>query len=304
MSILLMLSAHSVPAQGQPATGGQYFVEILENSDAVKCGRLDVQDSTRLVKVYYENDTGLVWPREHAVALINQQAGSRPLFFIHGFMAAILPILQRTTLGFNYLFFRDPGVRTKAVIHIIWPSNRLSYRRSKRIIRTHHAKLARILRDFIRQQPDRQIDLLCHSMGNRLFLETIRRNPFDAHSFRKIILAAPDVGISEFEVSIPYLQQLADSVLVLTHRKDRILLASQWRNHSPRLGRTPPPDLPSFIQVLDCTDAPIDHTRLARLNRHTYFLASDRARHLMEAFLYNDDLQAPSDHTCGTLSGR
>jgi hypothetical protein len=78
---------------------------------------------------------------------------------------------------------------------------------------------------------------------------------------------------------------LAQDILILFHRRDKILAASRFRNMGKRLGQRHPPQLSKKFTILDCTKKKIGHSLGAKWNKHTYFLASDEVRKQMHLFL-------------------
>jgi esterase/lipase superfamily enzyme len=91
------------------------------------------------------------------------------------------------------------------------------------------------------------IDILAHSMGNRLLLRTIKilselksaeNRPV---RIRHILLVAPDVDIGKFgQVAEHYKSVPEKWTTVYTCRKDLAIAASTWVSDAKRLGYEPP----------------------------------------------------------------
>lgn len=268
----------------------QYFIELLPDSTFVKCGRFDELDTLQITKVYFvhENESAQ-WSMDSAINLLAGLYQENPLFYIHGFYASTPGLTQRTVLAYNKFFLKDTDNRTTNIVHLIWASNKLSYKNSRQNIQKTKKKLAQLLLQ-IEQTLGRKINLMCHSMGNQLLMESIKNGYLTQKIIHKLILAAPDFDRGDFDLYKDGLSYIADNVLVLVNRRDKILAVSRLWNQEKRLGQAIPKGaVPSNFAFIDCSKMPIHHSIIAKINRHTYFLASDSVRTSLHLFL-NDDL--------------
>ncbi|HHB77810.1 MAG TPA: alpha/beta hydrolase [Saprospiraceae bacterium] len=265
----------------------QFFIQIIPNQSKVKCGRFRELDTLQITKIFFtQKDSSVLWSMEEALSLIHERQHERPLYYIHGFYASTPKLTQRTVLAYKKFFFEDEENQTTDIIHIVWDSNKLSYKGSQKNIAASRENLGKILNLVAWKSPKGKIDLVCHSMGNQFLMESIKYGFLTEKIINKLVLAAPDFDIGDFAVYQHGVEFVANQVLVLYNKKDRILAASRLRNHERRLGQR----LPNKIHVdnftfLDCSKMKINHSLIAKLNKHTYFLASDEARQKMHQFL-------------------
>jgi esterase/lipase superfamily enzyme len=100
-----------------------------------------------------------------------------------------------------------------------------------------------------------KVHVIAHSLGNRVTLRALetlnRRLAVEYKPFGQIILAAPDVSVSEFMLRLPAAQSRSDRVTLYFCPDDQALLASQIRHiNEPRVGRGIVP-----VAALDNIDA-------------------------------------------------
>ena len=264
----------------------QFFIQILPENNLVKCGRFREFDTLKITKIFFiKDDSSALWTLDEALSLIFERQHGQPLFYIHGFYAASPKLTQRTVLAYKKFFLKDSTNQTTDIVHIVWDSNKLSYRNSRKNIKASRQTLADIINLSAKKRKEK-INLMCHSMGNQFLMETIKAGILTENKINKLILAAADFDMVDFDVYQKGMAFTANQVLVLYNRKDKILAASRFKNQERRLGQR----LPKLIEAdnftfRDCAKMKISHSFTAKVNRHTYFLASDEVRKIIHQFL-------------------
>ncbi len=269
----------------------QFFIQILPDNELVKCGRFREFDTLEVTKIFFiKNDTVDLWTIDEALSLIAERQHGQPLYFVHGFYAASPKLTQRTVLAYKKLFFQDSINQTTDIVHIVWDSNTLNYKKSQENIKKSRQTLAKIILEAAKKR-QKKINLLCHSMGNQLLMETIKAGLLTENRIDKLILAAADFDMADFDIYQYGVGAIANQVLVLYNKKDKILAVSRWRNQARRFGQRMPKqvDYDNFT-FRDCSKMKISHSFLAKVNRHTYFLASDDTRNIIHQFLAKGDI--------------
>lgn len=260
----------------------QFFIELSTLSTDVKCGDFRTEKG-KVFKCYYGSNS---WSVKNALNQVQGSLGKHSFLFVHGFAGARQGLMQRTVLAFEKLFLTDKENQTTAILHIIWESHKLNYGQSLKIINKSKYKLGALIDACAQNSPCRQADLLCHSLGNQFLLETVKAGFLPKGKLRHLILAAADMSMKDFVKYEADLSEIADKVLVLYHWQDRILALSRMRNRGIRLGQEQPNVmLTPNISYLNCTNMKIGHSLTAKLNKHTYFLASDEVRNNIHVFL-------------------
>ncbi len=264
----------------------QFFIQILPGNDLVKCGRFRELDTLEVTKIFFiKNDSVDLWTIDDALALIFERQHGHPLYYVHGFYAASPKLTQRTVLAYKKFFLTDSINHTTDIIHIVWDSNKLSYRNSQKNIKRSRQTFAKIILDAADKQSEK-INLMCHSMGNQFLMETIKAGLLTENKIDKLILAAADFDMADFDIYQNGVGAVANKVLVLYNKKDKILAASRFKNQEVRLGQRLPKHINSDnFTFRDCSKMKISHSLMAKVNRHTYFLASDDVRQIIHQFL-------------------
>jgi len=267
----------------------QFFIQILPNNTLVKCGRFREFDTLEVTKIFFtKEDSSALWSMDDALDLIFDRQHGQPLYYIHGFYAATPKLTQRTVLAYKKFFLKDSTNLTTDIIHIVWDSNKLSYRNGRENIKASRQTLADII-SLAAKKEDRKINLLCHSMGNQFLMETIKSGLLTAPIIDKLVLAAADFDMADFDVYQYGFSAVASQVLVLYNKRDKILAASRLKNQEVRLGQRLPKHIESNRFIFrDCSKMKIGHSFMAKINRHTYFLASDDVRSIIHQFLAMD----------------
>ncbi len=257
-------------------SGGEKTVTVLA---ATTRGR--VQDnpylftSDRTGALNYQ-DYAISIPRNHAVGQIEWPSGaggdaatqyvvasSRPLTE-PGFAAALRSELasgkdhQGSVLvyvhgyysGHQEAVFRgaelaaDLSPAAGAVVVFSWPSrNDLTEYVTDRESATYSRDyLERVLNEIAETPGVRSINLVAHSMGNWLAMETLRqaklreRSPF-VQKLNQVVLLAPDIDVDVFRTQLDAIGSLKHPIIVAIARNDLALAASQrLAGDVPRVG--------------------------------------------------------------------
>ena len=120
-----------------------------------------------------------------------------------------------------------------------------------------------LLVGWICERYGNKVNVLCHSMGNRLFegaMRTAIEHNRKGTILRKLILFSPDLDTAVDDTDFIRLCKSAEDVMLFMHRNDRLLMLSSWSHGRERLGRGGAHgDLASFCAschflVVDMTD--------------------------------------------------
>ena len=291
--LLMTIQQSSIFAQAEKVDtlpSNQFFIQMFPDSQHVKCGRYLELDTLQITKIYFTKvDSSLFWTIDEALNLLFARQHGHPLYYIHGFYASTPNLTQRTVLAFKKYYLQDTINQTTDIIHLVWDSNKLSYKKSQQVIKKSRESLAMILQQAAQKSQTKAINLLCHSMGNQFLMETVKAGYLTEKVINTLILAAPDMDMADFVVYQKGIDFIAQKVLVFYNKKDKILAAARIQNKERRLGqRLPNTTISDTFTFLDCSKMKINHSIIAKLNRHTYFLASDKARNLMHLFLQDN----------------
>lgn len=154
----------------------------------------------------------------------------------------------------------DTGIQT--VISFIWHAGGVAYPLNWRQACEKGEPLGEII-GWIGVHYNDNVNVLCHSMGNRFFegaLRKISHQPAENTFFNTVILFSPDLDADVSDPDFLRLCQSADTVVVFIHRHDRLLMLSDWTLGRERLGRSGPKgDMAAFpavsnLSVIDMTD--------------------------------------------------
>ena len=148
-----------------------------------------------------------------------------------------------------------------APILYAWPSgaNMFSYASDGRVTAdpAEIESLAAFLEDVAARTGATTVNLVAHSMGNRLLTRALDvvagRNAEPL--FNEVVLAAPDVGVDEFETLWPRIVPTGERFTLYASQKDRALQASELINHMRRVGDARSVVVRDGLQTVDTTAA-------------------------------------------------
>ena len=120
------------------------------------------------------------------------------------------------------------------------------------------------------------INVIAHSMGNRLVLNALSNNASASKPVKldQLIMAAPDVASDQFRLQVPVVQKLAQGTTLYASSADKALIASSKLASFPRAGWVPA-EGPVVLPNLDTIDVTRVGDDVLGLN-HAVF-ASNRA---------------------------
>ncbi|PRB09334.1 alpha/beta hydrolase [Microbacterium sp. MYb62] len=173
------------------------------------------------------------------------------LVFIHGYRTSFDRAAASTAQLAVNLKHQGPAAM------FTWASrgSLLHYRHDERMIEASRAQLVRFLQTLTSIADLDHIDLVAHSLGNRLFLRSLTdwftTNPPASAPLRNIFLGAPDIAQSEMLRSASIYARAATKTTMYGSDSDSALLASKLMNGEVRAGLMPPPMLTGGIDTIE-----------------------------------------------------
>lgn len=211
------------------------------------------------------------------IAAVNRELEKRPvghrdiMVFIHGYNTYFPEGVYRLAQ-----LAHDSG--SEAVpVHFSWPSRAelAGYVYDQNSATFSRDALEHLLRLLAKTKVDR-INILAHSMGNWVLMETFRSivisGQFPQNKLGRVILAAPDIDIDVFRSQMARIGTPKQPFLIVLSRDDRALAVSRFiAGDQSRLGDYKnAADLTKFnAVVVDLTDVqgqnPLNHDKFAEL---------------------------------------
>ena len=201
------------------------------------------------------------------------------LVFIHGYDFEFDEAVLWTAELKRYVEFEGP------VVVYDWASRGdvLAYREDELAVGRSVPRLEAFLRELRTELGDARIDLLAHSIGNRMLLDALQpiaQRHSGAPLFHNLVLAAPDVASATFVEQVTGASMLAQRTTLYVSSVDRALLASQRLHKDLRAGR----DL-ILVRGVDTVDvSPVDTSR----TRHSYYIENRWVLNDIYQLLRND----------------
>ena len=225
------------------------------------------------------------------------------LFYIHGFNNLpekdIFPRAEKLQT-----FFDNAEPNLIHIVPLIWPTDNdlgiiKDYWDDQKAADNSAFSFARVLQKFMKWRNDaptnspclKRINILAHSMGNRVLRETLSKwNKYDLANgvpllFRNTLLLAPDIVNESLEENQParLISQASRNVSVYFATDDLALRASKISNlknmvASRRLGHTGPEDMKkvqSNVYAIDCDNF---NNKYDKPMGHTYFLEDENGK--------------------------
>ncbi|MFO0428395.1 MAG: alpha/beta hydrolase [Planctomyces sp.] len=158
------------------------------------------------------------------------------LIFVHGFNVSFDQSVLRATQVAADLPFN--GV----IVVYSWPSQGGvgEYARDGEVISESVAAFTDFLTEVgERLSEDCSINLVVHSMGNRLVTRSLWRLPdsfTNPPRFHELVFCAPDVGVSDFQRDVRQIIKVSQRATLYKNSNDTALIASKWRNVDERAG--------------------------------------------------------------------
>ncbi|HHM05639.1 MAG TPA: alpha/beta hydrolase, partial [Gammaproteobacteria bacterium] len=235
---------------------------------------------------------------------LKEAAAEQILIYLHGFSNLpekhIFPDVQRLQALFDYA---QPGL--VEVVPLIWPCDDdfgiiKDYWDDQKAADASAYAFSRVMEKFLgwRGRPEnemapclKRINILAHSMGNRVLRETLNvwgrydRGGVVPLLFRNVFMVAADIVNESLQRGGhgAYITMSARNVAVYYASDDLALRASKVSNlknkvASRRLGHTGPEDMrtvPRNVYAIDCDEV---NTKYDSLVGHTYFYTDESGR--------------------------
>ena len=200
------------------------------------------------------------------VALNNVPADERTVvIYVHGYNSTFREsAIRAAQIGFD---LRVPG----AMAFFSWPSRGriLGYLADAATVDTSELRFAEFLETVVKNTGAAQVNLISHSMGNRLTARAMKAVHNAGVKLGKVILAAPDIDTQLFKNLAASYPLVSDKTTMYVSRKDLAVRMSRHLHRYPRAGFTPPITVVPNIDTIEVGD--IDVTSIG----HGYFAAAE-----------------------------
>ena len=127
------------------------------------------------------------------------------------------------------------------------------------------ADVAEFLTDVAERTGAERVHLVAHSMGNRVLIRALQQIAYDRATpvaypvqeplFDEVVLAAPDVGVDEFEATWPHIVDQGRRFTLYASQRDRALQVSEMVNQMRRVGDARTVVVREGLQTVDTTAA-------------------------------------------------
>lgn len=196
---------------------------------------------------------------------LQRSGGREALVFVHGFNVTFEDAARRTAQ-----FAYDLGIDGVPVMYS-WPSKGevSAYTADEATAESAVPHFRRFLEEVAALTGSQRVDIVAHSMGNRIVTNTLRAMAAEApqRKFNQVILAAPDIDAEVFaEQIVPAIRPAAHRISMYASSHDRALMASQQVHAFRRAGQSGPE-----IMVLDGIETIDASTVDTDLLGHGYF---------------------------------
>ncbi len=206
------------------------------------------------------------------------------LIFIHGFSNQFDESVRRAgQIAYDLDF---PGI----AMTYSWPSQGSfsvsNYEKDEIFSNKSIPYLKKFLLDVIKNAPNQKINIIAHSMGNRVLVNAIAdiENQSEGTVFNQVILAAPDVNAKIFKEDIlPKMQGKAKKITLYASSEDKALMVSRILHNQSRLGESG-----KYLTVINGIDT-IDSTGIDPSTMgHSYFSSTKTMLDDIKILMLND----------------
>tara|TARA_R110002095_G_scaffold199534_1_gene179341 strand:+ start:6488 stop:7624 length:1137 start_codon:yes stop_codon:yes gene_type:complete len=188
---------------------------------------------------------------ENLNSMLERSPQKDVLVFIHGFNVNFPSAVTRAAQIANDLPFNG------AIVCYSWPSQGgvEKYLLDGQVANASVEPMAQFLENLASSVPKgTKINIMVHSMGNRVVMRAMNRLPErfqQTKPFQNVILAAPDVGVSEFKELAPAIIAQSNRVTLYSGSGDVALVASEAVNQERRAGDSREPLILEGIETID-----------------------------------------------------
>jgi esterase/lipase superfamily enzyme len=256
------------------STGSWQIVRALQRL------RTGADDALYIISRNERSEAEFLKSAERALRLLKTgDSAKHILVYIHGFNNSFDDaIIRAAQIGFD---LKVNGITAA----FCWASRaRLrSYAADEDTARLSERDLAEFLSLLHRKFPAHKINVLAHSMGNRIFLgvlQGLKDYPALADlRFGQIFLAAPDVDARYFSRAAALYPAVSQRTTLYVCSRDLALLGSGDVHQDPRAGYTPPVMVTAGIDTVDASNVCLDRIG------HGYFAEAHHVLHDLSLLL-------------------
>jgi esterase/lipase superfamily enzyme len=151
------------------------------------------------------------------------------LVFIHGYNTSHQEAVFRVA-GFA----TDLRAAAGAMVAFSWPSRAMltGYVTDRESVTYSRDYLERVLNEIAGVQSVRSINLVAHSLGSWLAMETLRQAELGHHApflkkLNQVVLLSPDIDVDVFRTQLEAIGNLSPPIIIAISKNDRALAASQ-----------------------------------------------------------------------------
>ncbi len=251
---------------GKIGYANEYGNTLAYGSGQIQISRKNRSDlKTKVIQTIWQGAPGpegqvklsSITPKEETLffgdlnSLLERSPQKDVLLFVHGFNVNFPSAITRAAQIANELPFNG------AIISYSWPSQGGvdKYLLDGQVADASVEPMARFIESLVNSVPQgTKINIMVHSMGNRVVMRALNRLPehfADAKPFQNVILAAPDVGVSEFKELAPAIIAQSNRVTLYSGSGDVALVASKAVNQERRAGDSREPLIMEGIETID-----------------------------------------------------
>lgn len=197
----------------------------------------------------------------HVSNWLGKSENGEVLLWFHAMWAQLSSFHRKSLRSIEKILHTQSDNGIQSVISFIWHAGGILYPHNWQRAFEKGEHLGRIV-GLIGMHYNKKVNVLCHSMGSRVFEGTLRitTEHFAKSTFDTVILFSPDLDDGMEDPDFQRVCQSAEKVVVFIHRRDRFLLLSDWAHRRRRLGRSGPKGniqsnlMLSQLTVVDMTD--------------------------------------------------
>ncbi len=203
------------------------------------------------------------------------------LFFIHAMWGSNNQFVRSQVLDFKASYIEAADSPVQTVFYVLWDTRPATYYGNQKNAEASSALLHKLveLLTAMNTEQEYHFNMMCHSMGNKVFFEMLDNSVFDKQVFDHIFFAAPDVD-EEVLYKPDVLQNLeiiSGNTFILYNKHDNLLLLSEVRNGYKPLGLQPDLNFSNEhpeIQFVNCSFLTDNNKFPSNMTGHLYYSTS------------------------------
>lgn len=176
-----------------------FFIRLNIDDNTIEPGVFNillVKEVSDIIPLTESNDVSVLKMKNYLNGKITPGSDLKGLFFLHAMWGSNNWFVRSQVLDFSLSYTERTEAGVEAVFYILWDTKAVTYSGNVENARRSSLLLQRLfeLLYAVHEESNNHFDLLCHSMGNKVFFELMQNGSYKEPLFDHLLFAAADVN--------------------------------------------------------------------------------------------------------------